>query len=58
MSITIRPARPEDQETIVSYIRHAKINPRNLHWQNLSMAEDGSKPFGIRPVKTHKQGHA
>jgi hypothetical protein len=42
MAITIRPARPEDQETIVSYIRHAKISPRDLHWQNLPMSEEGS----------------
>jgi len=56
MAITIRPARQEDQETIVSYIQQAKINPRNLHWQNFLVAEDDGKLVGIRQVKVHKQG--
>lgn len=56
MAISIRPARPEDQETIVSYIRQAKINPRNLHWQNFLVAEEENRIVGIRQVKTHQQG--
>jgi N-acetylglutamate synthase-like GNAT family acetyltransferase len=56
MNITIRPARPEDQETIVSYVRQAKINPRNLHWEHFLVAEENGKLVGIRQVKTHKQG--
>lgn len=56
MDMTIRPARPEDQETIVSYIRQAKINPRNLHWQNFLVAEEDHKIIGIRQVKTHPRG--
>jgi amino-acid N-acetyltransferase len=56
MAITIRPAREEDQETIVSYIRRAKINPRNLHWQNFLVAEMDGKIVGIRQVKVHAQG--
>ena len=56
MEITIRPARPEDQETIVSYIQQAKINPRNLHWQNFLVAEENGKVIGIRQVKTYAQG--
>lgn len=56
MSINIRPARQEDQETIVSYIREAKINPRNLHWQNFLVAEENGRIVGIRQVKTHAQG--
>ena len=56
MTITFRPARAEDQETIVSYIRQAKINPRNLHWEHFLVAEQDGKPIGIRQVKTHKQG--
>ena len=56
MAITIRPARQEDQETIVSYVRQAKINPRNLQWQNFLIAEEGKKIVGIRQVKTHQQG--
>jgi amino-acid N-acetyltransferase len=56
MAITIRPARQEDQETIVSYIQQAKINPRNLHWQNFFIAEENGQAIGIRQVKVHVQG--
>ena len=56
MALTIRPAQQEDQETIVSYVRQAKINPRNLHWQNFLVAEEDHKIIGIRQVKTHTQG--
>ena len=56
MDITIRPARQEDQETIVSYIQQAKINPRNLHWQNFLVAEDNGKVVGIRQIKVYSQG--
>ena len=56
MTITIRPARAEDQETIVSYIRQANINPRNLHWEHFLVAEQDDQPIGIRQVKIHKQG--
>jgi N-acetylglutamate synthase-like GNAT family acetyltransferase len=56
MSITIHPARPEDQATIVIYVRQAKINPRNLHWENFLVAEENGKLVGIRQVKVHKQG--
>lgn len=52
----IRPASPEDQETIVSYIRQAKINPRNLRWENFLVAEEDGKLIGMRQVKIHKQG--
>jgi amino-acid N-acetyltransferase len=56
MSITIRPAQAEDQETIVSFIRQAKLNPRNLQWQNFLMAEEENKIVGIRQAKIHAQG--
>jgi len=56
MALTIRPAQQEDQETIVSYVRQAKLNPRNLHWQNFLVAEEDHKIIGIRQVKTHAQG--
>lgn len=56
MSITIRPARQEDQQTIVSFIRQAKISPRNLHWENFLVAEaDGRAIVGIRQVRIHAQ---
>jgi N-acetylglutamate synthase-like GNAT family acetyltransferase len=56
MAVTIRPARQEDQETIVSYVRQARLNPRNLNWQNFLVAEEDYKIVGIRQTKTHTQG--
>lgn len=56
MAIEIRPARQADQETIVSFVRQAKINPRNLHWENFLVAEEDGKVIGIRQVKVHSQG--
>ena len=50
MVITIRPARQEDQQTILSFIRQAKINPRNLHWERFLVAEENGQ------VKIHEQG--
>lgn len=56
MSLTIRPALQADQETIVSFIRQARINPRNLHWENFMVAEENGQVVGIRQVKVHSQG--
>ena len=56
MAIHIRPARQEDQETIVSFIKQAKINPRNLHWQNFLIAEENGQAVGIRQVKVYAGG--
>ena len=56
MAITIRPARQEDQETIVSFMSQARLNPRNLHWQNFLVAEENGHIVGIRQVKVHAQG--
>jgi N-acetylglutamate synthase-like GNAT family acetyltransferase len=56
MAIGIRPARQDDQESIVSFISQAKLNPRNLHWQNFLVAEENGRIVGIRQVKVHAQG--
>ena len=56
MTIHIRPAREEDQETIVYFIRQAKLNPRNLKWQNFLVAEDNGNVVGVRQVKVYEQG--
>lgn len=56
MSITIRPARQEDQQTIVSLVHQAKLNPRNLHWERFLVAEENGSVVGIRQVKIHPQG--
>jgi N-acetylglutamate synthase-like GNAT family acetyltransferase len=56
MTISIRRALEADQTTIVSLIRQAKINLRNLHWQNFLVAEENGQVVGIRQVKVHSQG--
>ncbi len=56
MTLTIRPTRQEDQETIDSFIRQAKLNPRNLKWQNFLVAEQDGKVVGIRQVKVYEDG--
>jgi len=56
MVVTIRPARQEDQQTIVSLIRQAKLNPRNLHSEHFLVAEENGKIIGIRQVKVHVGG--
>ena len=56
MAVTIRRARQEDQQTIVSLIRQAKLNPRNLNWENFLIAEENGKVIGMRQIKTYSQG--
>jgi amino-acid N-acetyltransferase len=56
MAIAIRPAQQEDQETIVAFIRQAKLNPRNLHWQNFLIAEENGRIVGLRQVKVYPDG--
>lgn len=56
MTVTIRPAREKDQETIVSFIQQAKLNPRNLNWQNFLVAEENGRIVGVRQVKVYEQG--
>jgi N-acetylglutamate synthase-like GNAT family acetyltransferase len=56
MALNIRPARQEDQETIVSFIRQAKLNPRNLHWERFLVAEKDGQIIGIRQMKVHAEG--
>ena len=56
MDIKIRPATQKDQQTIVSLINQAKLNPRNLHWQHFLVAEKDGKVVGIRQVKVYEDG--
>jgi N-acetylglutamate synthase-like GNAT family acetyltransferase len=56
LAINIRPARQEDQQTIVAFVQQAKINPRNLHWENFLVAEENDQIIGIRQVKIHTGG--
>ena len=56
MALTIRPARQEDQQTIVTLIHQAHLNTRNLFWQHFLIAEDDGQIVGIRQVRVHAQG--
>ncbi|HJR79347.1 MAG TPA: GNAT family N-acetyltransferase [Anaerolineales bacterium] len=56
MAFTIRPAREEDQETIVSFIHQANLNPRSLNWQNFLVAEENGQLVGVRQVKVYSEG--
>jgi amino-acid N-acetyltransferase len=56
MTISIRHAVEADQATIVSFIRQAKLNPRNLKWQNFLVAEENGQVVGLRQVKVYSQG--
>ena len=56
MTISIRHAVEADQATIVYFVRQAKLNPRNLHWQNFLVAEEQENIVGIRQVKVHAGG--
>jgi ribosomal protein S18 acetylase RimI-like enzyme len=55
-TLTIRPATAADQSMIRRMIREANINPMNLHWQRLLVAEEGLRTVGIGPVKQHGDG--
>ena len=56
VSITIRPAQQEDQQTIVDFIRQAHINSRNLNWERFLVAEEERRVVGIRQVRIHTAG--
>lgn len=56
MGVHIRPAQQEDQQTIVSFIKRAHLNPRNLDWSHFLIAEENGQIIGIRQVKVHAQG--
>jgi N-acetylglutamate synthase-like GNAT family acetyltransferase len=54
--ITLRAAVPADQPIIRRIVRHARLNPLNLHWQNFLIAEDGEEVIGIGQVKQYGDG--
>jgi len=56
MSARIRPAVEADQSAIMSMIRQAKLNPRNLRWERFLIAEEDNQIVSIRQVKVHAQG--
>lgn len=56
MTVTVRRARQGDQQILVSLIHQAKLNPRNLHWENFLVAEENDRVIGVRQIKTHARG--
>jgi N-acetylglutamate synthase-like GNAT family acetyltransferase len=56
MTVNIRPARQEDQQTIISFVKQAKLNPRNLHWERFLVAEQDGQIIGIRQIKVYADG--
>jgi N-acetylglutamate synthase-like GNAT family acetyltransferase len=56
MTITIRPARQEDQNTIVNFIRQAHLNSRKLNWERFLVAEEDGRVVGVRQVRIHSSG--
>lgn len=56
MPTLIRPAVAADQTAITSMVRAARINPRNLHWNNFLVALEDDRIVGARQVKTHRAG--
>ena len=56
LTVIIRPAKQEDQKTIVDFIRQAQINSRNLHWEHFLVAEEDGQVVGIRQVRIHSKG--
>lgn len=56
MAIIIRLAAENEQEIIRELIRQARLNQRNLNWQNFLVAESEGQVVGLRQVKTHKEG--
>ena len=49
----IRPARAQDQETIVKMVREAHLNPFDLQWQRFLVAEDESGIVGVGQIRPH-----
>jgi len=56
VTTTIRPARQEDQHTIIDFIHQAHINSRNLNWERFLVAEEEGRVIGIRQVQIHSAG--
>lgn len=59
MSLAVRPAVETDQDTIKSLVRAARVNPRNLNWNRLLVAEEGAHCRGLAgqdPPGRHTRG--
>lgn len=50
---TLRRATEDDQPTIRRMVTSECLNPRDLHWQNFLIAEDGDRIVGIGQIRLH-----
>jgi N-acetylglutamate synthase-like GNAT family acetyltransferase len=56
MTVSIRPAKPEDQEHILALARGERVKPFGLHWQNFIVAEQDHSLIGAVQLRTHRDG--
>jgi amino-acid N-acetyltransferase len=56
MSITVRPATPEDQATIRALVHAERLNPTGLHWPNFVVATQGAAIVGAAQMRRHPDG--
>src|SRR5207237_9605429 len=56
MPLTIRVAAEQDQRTIRRIVREANINPSNLSWPHVMVAELDGEIVGTSQVKPHRGG--
>ncbi|MCA9907561.1 MAG: GNAT family N-acetyltransferase, partial [Anaerolineae bacterium] len=50
---TIRRAVESDQPVICRLVRSECLNPRDVHWQNFLVVENGSRIIGIGQIRLH-----
>jgi amino-acid N-acetyltransferase len=56
MSITVRPATPEDQAAIRALVHAERLNPTGLHWPNFVVATQGPAIVGAAQMRRHPDG--
>jgi len=57
LSISLRPAREDEQSLIKSFIRNEHLNPLSLNWRHFWLAEtEAGEVIGCGQVKTHGDG--
>lgn len=54
--VTIRPARGEDQQSIVALVRSERLNPTDLRWPRFVVAESGGRLIGAVQLRHHRDG--
>ncbi len=50
----LRPARAEDQATITTMVRRARLNPMDLKWSRFLVAEDETGIVGVGQIRPHR----